>query len=193
VTVKNAVPGEANTRVAVRATERVEPALELARLAARISPEDSNMIKILGLVMLSLAVASSCAESDPGALVSSQAPTDESAASLGVVTTSATCSSTCGALPSVSCSGTSCTAVNRNCPAGEPGYAECDGVRTSCPACQCHDGDLQQVQVTNTCCCDPDVSRPVPRRLLVETICENGVWVNRNVCEGTNCGGVCAL
>src|SRR5579872_1992311 len=32
-------------------------------------------------------------------------------------------------------SSTSCTAVDSNCSAGEPGHVVCDGVTTSCPAC----------------------------------------------------------
>lgn len=54
----------------------------------------------------------------------------------GGVTANAYCEASCGAYGSVNCSGGSCSAVDRNCGAGQPGYVVCDGVPTYCsPGC----------------------------------------------------------
>lgn len=49
--------------------------------------------------------------------------------------TQAVCTADCGALSDVSCSATSCYAVNRDCGSGQRGYVECNGVRTYCDIC----------------------------------------------------------
>lgn len=48
----------------------------------------------------------------------------------------ADCLADCTQGADVFCSGTTCNAVNQNCPAGVRGYVECDGNRTYCPECQ---------------------------------------------------------
>ena len=45
------------------------------------------------------------------------------------------CQANCTEGADVFCSGTTCNAVNQNCPAGVQGYVECDGNRTYCPTC----------------------------------------------------------
>lgn len=81
------------------------------------------------------------------------------------------CTADCGPYANVSCwaSGT-CTAVDRNCAAGQVGYVECNGVRTYCPACPvyCDDGDIM-IQL-GSCC-----SQGGQERERYE--CQNGIWV----------------
>jgi hypothetical protein len=45
----------------------------------------------------------------------------------------ATCMALCDSDPSVSCTGTTCSAVDRNCSTGTRGNVICDGVKTKCP------------------------------------------------------------
>lgn len=47
------------------------------------------------------------------------------------------CEADCGSHPSVSCEGSSCSAVDRNCPS-QKGYVQCDGDYQYCPDCICH-------------------------------------------------------
>jgi len=44
------------------------------------------------------------------------------------------CTANCANGGTVSCSGSTCSAVNGSCPS-EPGHVTCDGVTTSCSAC----------------------------------------------------------
>jgi hypothetical protein len=54
----------------------------------------------------------------------------------------ATCSASCGAGGSVSCSGTYCESKDDNCPSSD-GWVRCDGRFYSCGGCPCPDeGDL---------------------------------------------------
>lgn len=108
--------------------------------------------------------------------------------------TQAVCKADCGALPDVSCSGTSCSAMDRNCGAGQRGYVECNGVRTYCPICGCTEGQVRY-RTTNVCCCNyDDPINPEPRSMVVEEICHNGTWVqNATYCDGPNCGGICPV
>jgi len=47
----------------------------------------------------------------------------------------ATCTASCAPYGSVSCSGSSCSAVDRNCSAGQCGYAKCGSTYYYCPSC----------------------------------------------------------
>ncbi len=51
------------------------------------------------------------------------------------VATRAFCQADCMGAGTASCTGTTCTAVNRNCSAAQPGYARCDGVTYWCNPC----------------------------------------------------------
>jgi len=73
-----------------------------------------------------------------GARVGTPAP--ELAAKRPAIGQKSFCSANCWDTGTVSCSGTSCSAVNGNCPS-EPGHVTCDGITTWCP---------------NPCPCDPD-------------------------------------
>lgn len=76
----------------------------------------------------------------------------------------------CGGGITVSCSSnvstSSCSAVDRNCSAGEPGHVTCDGVTTTCP-CPCGLTTQQQAccncDLTGDCfqCCLCDGGRPL--------------------------------
>lgn len=60
----------------------------------------------------------------------------------GGVIAPAYCQASCGSY-NVSCSGDTCSAVDRNCGAGQQGYVQCDGVPIFCSVCgggQCNDG-----------------------------------------------------
>ena len=52
------------------------------------------------------------------------------------------CQASCGSY-NVSCSGDTCSAVDRNCGAGQQGYVQCDGAPIFCHSCnppQCNEG-----------------------------------------------------
>ena len=57
------------------------------------------------------------------------------------ITGKAMCTASCAWSPTsptgtmISCSGSSCMAVDRNCPLGQNGFVQCDGVLHPCPAC----------------------------------------------------------
>lgn len=51
------------------------------------------------------------------------------------ITYLASCSANCYGAGSASCSGSSCTAVDRNCSAGQRGYAQCGGTTHYCNTC----------------------------------------------------------
>lgn len=61
-----------------------------------------------------------------------------------------TCTALCGPYPSVSCTGTTCSAANRNCAAGVQGNVKCDGVKTKCSV-PCPDCNLLRQNCTTTC------------------------------------------
>lgn len=77
--------------------------------------------------------------------------------------------------PDVDCTGDTCSAVDRNCSAGQRGYVTCDGYTTFCPTCggppgvECTDGDVRDVP-TGSCC----GSRASWEHFQV---CQNGHWV----------------
>lgn len=57
----------------------------------------------------------------------------------GGITAFAYCQASCGSY-SVSCSGGTCSSVDRNCAAGQQGYVQCDGAPTYCASCGCNEG-----------------------------------------------------
>lgn len=100
---------------------------------------------------------------------------------------SVTCNEDCDALPDISCSGNTCSAVSRNCP-GQRGYVVCDGVYKYCsePCPVCTDGNIRIV-FTGQCCsaCDGTGYKDFQK-------CVNGQWVT----QSTFCGpapGHCPL
>jgi hypothetical protein len=81
------------------------------------------------------------------------------------------CTADCGEHADVSCEAASCSAVNRNCSAGEQGYVVCNGVYTYCPGCPgCVEGEIQLVP-TGECCIN------LPRELADLLECIGGEWV----------------
>lgn len=106
------------------------------------------------------------------------------------------CSAECGSgAPNVSCSGPGvCQATDRNCAIGEPGHVTCGATTTSCPDCECTNGQVRYVS-SSQCCCDYTIDwAPVNRRKLIEERCVDGYWVYAGFsCSGQNCGGVCEL
>lgn len=101
-----------------------------------------------------------------------------------------TATADCGPYPDVSCEATSstvtCTAVDRNCVAGQRGYVRCGSSTTSCPVCpsSCSEGATRWV--TSGCCCE---FLPAPARIRsVEQECVNGTWTNTG---NTACAGQC--
>ncbi len=84
----------------------------------------------------------------------------------------ATCTADCGADPDVSCSGSSCTAVDRNCAIGERGYVSCTSETwcpTPCPVC--NDGETRWID-TGGCCKSFLAQRDYQR-------CIGGQWVHQ--------------
>ena len=113
----------------------------------------------------------------------------------GPITIKASCTADCGSFPDVSCSASgSCTAVDRNCSAGQRGYVTCGSSTTYCPTCGCTEGATRYV-TTSSCCCDYTIDwAPVNRRRLNKEKCINGTWVYQSFsCSGQNCGGNCPL
>ena len=112
----------------------------------------------------------------------------------GPITIKATCTADCGSSPDVSCTSGSCSAVNRNCAAGQRGYVTCGSSTTYCPVCGCTEGAIRYV-TSSSCCCDYTIDwAPVNRRKLITERCVNGNWVYQGYsCSGQNCGGNCPL
>lgn len=79
------------------------------------------------------------------------------------VATKAFCSADCQGAGSASCSGPTCTAVNRNCAVGQPGYARCGKTTFFCspcpgpvcsPPCNIQCGETDGLCLSNgTCAC----------------------------------------
>lgn len=141
------------------------------------------MLQAVTLVLLTLAAGSAPAELPDTApiLTAGQLPAlcgpapAQPAAKGGFdppVWEQATCTADCDPYTDVSCSGNQCTAVNRNCSAGQRGYVVCDGAYHFCPICPCEEGTLDFVGTGNCCDCyqsggeETDVYK-----------CINGVWV----------------
>ncbi len=97
------------------------------------------------------------------------------------------CIADCGDLnPSVSCSGSTCSAVNQSqtCPAG-PGSVTCDSnPPVYCAAC-CTHGQFRTVTTGPTCGCEDGQTTPKDRYQ-----CINGLWVYQfSFCGGPFCHG----
>lgn len=92
------------------------------------------------------------------------------------------CSEDCDALPDISCTGSVCSAVSRNCAINERGYVTCDGVTTYCEEdCgtgppPCEEGTFQ-VTPTGQCC---DCYTTGGAEMYREK-CINGQWVLQSV------------
>ena len=99
----------------------------------------------------------------------------------GGITAFAYCSANCGGY-SVSCSGGTCSAVDRNCGAGQQGYVQCDGATTYCsPVCGavCNEG---WVEWRDGGCCQGGYQK----YRIYE--CINGAWVNVDTfCDSVTC------
>jgi hypothetical protein len=86
------------------------------------------------------------------------------------------CIADCNPHTDVDCTGSSCTAVDRNCSVGQRGYVQCDGqAKIWCPTCsgipcgQCTDGDFRSIKVGG-CCSQGGQDREIQQ-------CQNGCWV----------------
>ena len=98
----------------------------------------------------------------------------------GVTGYDVTCTATCGGYGTVSCtvpSGT-CTAVDRNCAAGQRGYVDCNGTVTFCPVCGCVEG---QIMYEDGGCCSGGRQRTITNK------CIDGSWER----IGSSCAGYC--
>ncbi|MEM1205231.1 MAG: hypothetical protein AAGN66_18530 [Acidobacteriota bacterium] len=108
----------------------------------------------------------------------------------------ASCTADCGSGASdVSCSGSgSCTAIDRNCAAGQRGQVTCGSLTRYCPSCACTEGQIRW-EPRSSCCCDYTIDwAPKNRKRLDKYRCSNGYWVYAGYeCSGQNCPGSCAL
>jgi hypothetical protein len=123
----------------------------------------SRALEIL-VVLIGVSALAGAAGPVPGA------PGDE------VLVVKSVCSADCGEYADVSCSGTTCNAVDRNCAAGQRGYVVCSGTTIYCPVCpaepECTTGETKTVH-TGICCDFPDM----PDGEMVKTYrCINGSW-----------------
>ena len=92
---------------------------------------------------------------------------------------SVTCTAHCSPYTDVTCTVEgSCSAVDRNCGAGQQGYIVCNGAYTYCPACACIENDMKWVEAG---CCSGG------RLRTKEFTCINGVWT----LTGISCDGTC--
>jgi hypothetical protein len=105
-------------------------------------PKEIPMIALFSSLAVSLALAAASPAAPPAATPA--APPDAAPDCQTAVTMpdgqeplflDSFCQADCTQGADVSCSGTSCSAVNQNCPAGQQGYVVCDGNYTHCPTC----------------------------------------------------------
>jgi hypothetical protein len=82
------------------------------------------------------------------------APAPEPAARRPAIRPKSYCSANCVYGGTVSCTGTTCTAVDPNCPT-EPGHVTCDGVTTVCPGSACCEGLMCNGEDVCAAECDP--------------------------------------
>lgn len=120
---------------------------------------------------------------------------DAQAMAFGGGTTQASCSASCGSSSPVTCTGSTCSAVDRNCGAGEIGHVVCNGVRkdcpTACPAPECVEGDMRR-RAGSGCCCNGVDS--IDLQMFFVDVCFNGRWISQDVeCTGATCGGLCPI
>jgi hypothetical protein len=121
------------------------------------------MTLCLSLFVLASAFATPPSPSAPALCSSAPAPVERPNFH-GRVTPKSLCIADCGDLnASVSCSGSTCSAVNQDqtCPAG-PGHVTCDGQTFYCAAC-CTDGMFRNVTTGPTCSCPDGQSTPKDR------------------------------
>jgi hypothetical protein len=118
------------------------------------------------------------------ALCSSAPAAVELASSGGGSHVDSTCTAVCGLFsPNVSCSGSSCSAVNQSCP-GEQGHVTCDGTTYYCAPC-CTDGQFKNVTVGPICGCEDGMTTPKDHYQ-----CIGGQWVYQySFCGGPFCHG----
>ncbi len=138
------------------------------------------------LSVIVLAASTFAAPSTPALCPSAPAPVEQAAFSNGV-TAKAMCTALCGSSPSVSCSGSTCSAVNQSCP-GQRGSVTCDGSTFYCPACPapCTEGQIKNVTTGPTCSCEDGMTTPKDRYK-----CIGGVWVYQySFCGGPFCPGL---
>jgi hypothetical protein len=89
----------------------------------------------------------------------SQSEVQFAATRVGTSLEKATCFANCGTDPVVSCTGTTCTGVDRNCPANQRGHVSCttNGVTTTtfCQSTCPISGNCQTCDTTGDCfaCC----------------------------------------
>jgi hypothetical protein len=105
------------------------------------------------------------------------------------------CVADCGSgAPDVSLNAGVCTAVDRNCAAGQQGYVTGGGTTLYCPACRCTEGQIRWIP-RSACCCDySNEWSPVARKRLDMEVCVNGYWVYAGYeCSGQICEGICPL
>ena len=100
----------------------------------------------------------------------------------GVIAPTVQCSVTCGLFQQgVSCSGATCSAVQRSCHA-EVGHVTCDGNTYYCGPC-CTDGTIKIVSGGPACSC-PNGGSPRDRYL-----CVDGEWEYQFTTCGIPCSG----
>jgi hypothetical protein len=120
-----------------------------------------------------------------------EATGEAQAAFFGGATTQATCTARCVNGSTASCTAPSCTAVDQNCGTGQPGYAECNGVRTFCAPCPCPEGATRS-RAGSGCCCDGVDSSD--HQQIITDVCINGAWIPQgSECSGPSCGGLCPI
>lgn len=120
--------------------------------------------------------------SDPAQCSSTAAPV-EHAIFAGGASVKAVCTVDCGLYAPVSCTGSTCNAVNRSCP-GEAGHVTCGTTTQYCPVC-CTDGQIKTVIVGPNCSCEGGQKTPRDRYL-----CVNGEWEYQySFCGGPFCQG----
>lgn len=136
----------------------------------------------LTLVLTLLLTAPLAAASAPdGAVPRAEAPDP----GLGIRTAAARCTADCGGSV-LSCSGTTCSAEDRDCSVGRRGQVQCGGgpVQVCMPACPatCTDGEERYVP-TGICC------EELPSEQYRFQKCVNGGWETQNsVCgPSTKC------
>lgn len=131
------------------------------------------MIALLSAVVLSAATVAPPPTLSAPALCSPASASIELAETKGGgISLDSTCTADCGPYTDVSCSGTTCNAVNRSCP-GERGHVTCGSSTYYCPVCDppCTEGTYKTVVVGPTCGCEDGTSTPKERYQ-----CIGGVW-----------------
>jgi hypothetical protein len=107
--------------------------LSLAALAFLMSPALAAASPLPAATVVSVADQAFLASL---AVAPAGTPVPELAAKRPGIRPKATCTAICGNGSTVSCSGTTCTATNANCPT-DPGHVVCDGATTACASSTC--------------------------------------------------------